>query len=80
MVIAMVARGASPPEAVLTEVIVVAPLTLVPEPHERLPVTAFTLDRVEHCNRRPENTAVNTPHATCHTPHQDLRGTNTTAL
>ena len=48
MFVGMVTRYATSPETVLTQMVIVTPLTFVPESHERLPVAAFTLDRVEH--------------------------------
>ena len=48
MFVGMVTRYATSPETVLTQMVIVTPLTLVPEAHERLPMAALTLDRVEH--------------------------------
>ena len=48
MLVGMVTRYATSPETVLTQMVIVTPLTLVPEANERFPVAAFTLDRVEH--------------------------------
>ncbi len=55
MLVGVVSGHASAPEAVLTQVVVVAALTLVPEPHERLAVAALTLDRVQHWNNKLTN-------------------------
>ena len=48
MFVGMVTRYATSPETVLTQMVIVTPLTLVPEAHERLPVATLTLDRMEH--------------------------------
>lgn len=50
MVVAMVTGGAAPPEAVLAQLVVTAPLTLVTESHKGLPVTSLTLHRMKHWN------------------------------
>lgn len=47
MVIAMVTGDTAPPEAVLTQVVVIATLAFVTKTHERLAVTSFTLDGVK---------------------------------
>lgn len=41
----------SPPEAVLAELVAIAALALVPKAQERVPITAITLHRVQHCTR-----------------------------
>ncbi len=46
--VAVVTGGTAAPEAVLTQVVVIATLTLVAEADERLAVAALALDRVEH--------------------------------
>ena len=48
MFVGVVTRYATSPETVLTQMVIVTPLTLVPEAHERLSVATLTLDRVEH--------------------------------
>ena len=48
MFVSVVTRYATSPETVLTQMVIVTPLTLVPEAHERLSVATLTLDRVEH--------------------------------
>ncbi len=48
MFVAVVTGGTAAPEAVLTQVVVIATLTLVAEADERLAVAALALDRVEH--------------------------------
>ena len=46
VIVLVIARGASSPEAVLTQVVVVAALTLVAKPGERLASAALASDRM----------------------------------
>ncbi len=48
MFVGVVARDTPSPEAILTQVVVIAPLTFVTKPHERLSMASFTLHWVEY--------------------------------
>lgn len=51
MLVAVGTAGMAPPEAVLTELVIVTLLAAVAKPHHTLAVAVGTLDGVEDCAR-----------------------------